>query len=82
MSLLRGALPCAVMRLKHGGMQHERQTCDDQITLRLPQQLRDRIEAAAADEGRSAANLMRRVLERQLADERGAGGIRSAHGSD
>ena len=37
---------------------------DDQIALRLPAELRDRLEHDAASEGRSLGNMTRRILER------------------
>jgi predicted HicB family RNase H-like nuclease len=46
--------------------QHERPT--EQIVLRVPPTLREQIESAAAAEGRSIANLTRRVLERYVAE--------------
>jgi predicted DNA-binding protein len=41
---------------------------DDQIALRLPADLRNRIEHDAASEGRSIGNMTRRILERFYAD--------------
>jgi hypothetical protein len=54
-------------------MRHERKVCDDQITLRLPTALRDQIEAAAAQEGRAPANLIRLVIERWVAQRQQGG---------
>ena len=47
-------------------MKHQHPTCDQQIVLRLPAELRDRIETVAASEGRSLANMTRRLLERAV----------------
>jgi predicted DNA-binding protein len=41
---------------------------DEQIALRLPAKLRDRIEHDAATEGRSIGNMTRRILERFYAE--------------
>ena len=47
-------------------MKHEQQTA--QIVLRLAPQLRDEIERAASSEGRSLANMTRRIMERWAAE--------------
>jgi predicted HicB family RNase H-like nuclease len=44
--------------------------CNEQIVLRLPPTLRERVEAAAAAEGRSLSNMTRRILERWAAEHR------------
>jgi hypothetical protein len=44
-------------------MKHEHEQCSEQIVVRVPPTLRDRLEAAAAAEGRSLANMARRLLE-------------------
>jgi predicted HicB family RNase H-like nuclease len=49
----------------------QKSACSDQIVLRLPPALRDKIEHAAAAEGRSLANLTRRVLEQWAAEHDG-----------
>jgi predicted HicB family RNase H-like nuclease len=41
----------------------------DQIVLRVPPPLREEIERKASAEGRSLANMTRRILERALASE-------------
>ena len=43
-------------------MKHDQST-NSQIVLRVPSTLRATIETAAAEEGRSLANLTRRILE-------------------
>jgi len=43
-------------------MKHE--SCSEQIVLQLPPALRDKIEHSAVTEGRSLANMTRRILER------------------
>jgi hypothetical protein len=50
-------------------MKHE--SCSEQIVLRMPPALRDQIERAASDEGRSMANLTRRILERWVSERDG-----------
>jgi predicted DNA-binding protein len=40
--------------------------CDEQIVLRLPAELRDKIEHVAASEGRSLANMTRRLLQKAV----------------
>jgi predicted DNA-binding protein len=52
-------------------MKHERLICSEQIVLRLPPPLRDRIEEAASAEGRSLANMTRRILESWAAEQSG-----------
>lgn len=47
---------------------HEHKACDEKIALRLPSTLRDRIEDAASREGRSLANMTRRILESWVAE--------------
>jgi hypothetical protein len=47
-------------------MKHE--SCSEQIVLRLPPALRDKIEHSAASEGRSLANMTRRILEHWAAE--------------
>ena len=42
-------------------MKHKQ--CDQQIVLRVPSSLRDKIEHRAAAEGRTLANMARRILE-------------------
>jgi predicted DNA-binding protein len=42
-------------------MKHEH--CSEQIVVRVPPALRDRLEHRAAAEGRTLANLTRRILE-------------------
>jgi Arc-like DNA binding domain len=54
-------------------MKHIRPNCDEQIVLRMPSALRDQIESAAAAEGRTLANMTRRVLERWAAERESAG---------
>jgi predicted DNA-binding protein len=39
------------------------EACTESIMLRLPATLRDRIETAASKEGRSMANMARRIIE-------------------
>lgn len=51
----------SVSRMKH-------EQCTEQIVVRVPPALRDKIEAAAAAEGRTLANMTRRVLERWAAE--------------
>jgi predicted HicB family RNase H-like nuclease len=41
----------------------------EQIVLRVPPPLREEIERKASAEGRSLANMTRRILERALASE-------------
>jgi hypothetical protein len=41
---------------------------NEQIVLRVPSALRDRIETAAEAEGRTLANMARRILEKWVAD--------------
>jgi predicted DNA binding CopG/RHH family protein len=48
-------------------MKHK--TRSDQIIVRMPTELRDEIERKASAEGRSLANMTRRILERALASE-------------
>jgi len=43
------------------------QSCSEQLVLRVPSALRDKIEHSAANEGRSLANMTRRILERWAA---------------
>jgi predicted DNA-binding protein len=52
-------------------MKQERLICSEQIVLRLPPPLRDRIEQAASIEGRSLANMTRRILESWVAEQSG-----------
>jgi len=47
-------------------MRHE--SCSEQIVLRLPPALRDKIEHSATNEGRSLANMTRRILEHWAAE--------------
>jgi predicted HicB family RNase H-like nuclease len=47
---------------------HEKSACSEQIVLRLPRTLRDQIEVAAACEGRSLANMTRRILEHWVSE--------------
>jgi predicted HicB family RNase H-like nuclease len=47
-------------------MKHE--PCSEQIVLRVAPTLRDEIERAASNEGRSLANMTRRILERWHAE--------------
>jgi hypothetical protein len=54
-------------------MRHERVSCDEKILVRLPSALRDQIESAAAAEGRTLANMTRRVLERWAAERESTG---------
>jgi predicted DNA-binding protein len=54
-------------------MKHDRLICSEQIVLRLPPPLRERIEEAASTEGRSPANMTRRILESWLAERSGHG---------
>jgi len=49
-------------------MRHEKTSCSEQIVLRLSRSLRDCIETAAATEGRSLANMARRILEHWAAE--------------
>jgi predicted DNA-binding protein len=49
-------------------MKHEKHTLSEQVVLRVPPELRDRIETAAAQEGRTLANFTRRILEKWVAD--------------
>jgi hypothetical protein len=51
-------------------MKHEQ--CSEQIVLRVAPPLRKKIERAASDEGRSLANMTRRILERWAAASQGA----------
>jgi hypothetical protein len=44
-------------------MKHEKPNCTEQIVLRMPPALRDQIETAAAEEGRTLANMTRRILQ-------------------
>jgi predicted HicB family RNase H-like nuclease len=48
-------------------MKHDRQL-PQQIVLRVSEPLRLEIETAAAQEGRSLANMARRILEKWVAD--------------
>ena len=41
---------------------------DEQIVLRVPRELRERIERKAAAEDRTLANMARRLLEHAVAD--------------
>jgi predicted HicB family RNase H-like nuclease len=43
--------------------------CTKQIVIRIPPALHDRIEAAAAVQGRSKANMARRLLENAVERE-------------
>jgi predicted DNA-binding protein len=43
---------------------------DEQIALRLPSDLKDRLEHDAATKGRSIGNMTRRILERWYAEHR------------
>lgn len=54
-------------------MKHAKQksACSEQIVLRLPPTLREEIERAASAEGRSLANMTRRILERWTAERDG-----------
>lgn len=52
--------------MKHD--KHEKTACSEQIVLRLPRMLRDQIELAAACEGRSLANMTRRILEHWVSE--------------
>jgi predicted DNA-binding protein len=47
--------------------------CDEQIVLRLPAELRDKIEHVAQAEGRSLANMTRRLLEKATESLRDVG---------
>jgi hypothetical protein len=47
-------------------MKHEQ--CSEQIVLRVPPALRNEVERAASNEGRSLANMTRRILERWAAE--------------
>jgi predicted HicB family RNase H-like nuclease len=47
--------------MKHG-------QCSEQIVLRVAPTLREEIERAASNEGRSLANMTRRILERWAAE--------------
>jgi hypothetical protein len=49
-------------------MRHEKPPCTEQIVLRMPPSLRNQIETAAAAEGRTLANMTRRILERWAAE--------------
>jgi predicted HicB family RNase H-like nuclease len=51
-------------------MKHEKHNLSEQVVLRVPPELRDRIETAAAQEGRSLANMARRILESWATDRR------------
>jgi predicted DNA binding CopG/RHH family protein len=50
-------------------MKHSHEQCSEQIVLRMPSALRGEIERKASAEGRSLANMARRILERALAGE-------------
>lgn len=52
--------------MKHD--KHEKTACSEQIVLRLPRPLRQTVELAAAAEGRSLANMTRRILEHWAAE--------------
>lgn len=47
--------------------------------LRMPPTLRYQIERAASDEGRSVANLTRRILERWVAEREARNGSLAEH---
>jgi hypothetical protein len=49
-------------------MRHERTACDEQLVIRMPATLRDRIEEKALQEGRSVASAARRLLEKATSD--------------
>jgi plasmid stability protein len=44
-------------------MRHKSEPCDSQLKVWLPQSLHDKIEIAAAHEGRSIAGMTRRILQ-------------------
>jgi len=45
-------------------MRNEHEHCTAEIKLKLPPTLREKVELAAATEGRSLSNMARRILER------------------
>jgi hypothetical protein len=51
-------------------MKHAKPSCAEQIVLRVPTASRDAIETTAAAEGRSMANMTRRILEHWALDRR------------
>jgi predicted DNA binding CopG/RHH family protein len=65
------------MLVRCGGMQsvilermkHSHEQCSEQIVLRMPSALRGEIERKASAEGRSLANMARRILERAVREE-------------
>jgi predicted HicB family RNase H-like nuclease len=52
--------------MKHD--KHDKSACSAQIMLRLPPPLREKIELRAAAEGRTLANMARRLLEAATAE--------------
>jgi predicted HicB family RNase H-like nuclease len=53
-------------------MKHDKPPCVKPLMLRLPEELHEKIEAAASNEGRSLANMTRRILERWVAEQQAA----------
>jgi hypothetical protein len=53
-------------------MKHKPEPCDAQLKAWIPQSLFDKVEIAAARDGRSLANMTRRILERWAAAEQPA----------
>jgi len=51
-------------------MTKHHEQCTAEIKLWLPPTLRDKVEHAAATEGRSLSNMARRLLEHALAERR------------
>lgn len=62
LAVRRQPLHCVVLRI---GMKHE--NCNQQITVRIPRELRAQLEAVAEQERRTPSNLMRLILESALA---------------
>lgn len=53
-------------------MKHDKPPCVKPLMLRLPEELHEKIEAAASNEGRSLSNMTRRILERWVAEQQAA----------
>jgi hypothetical protein len=63
-----GALWAKVPKLIPDCMKQKHEPCDAQIKVWIPQSLFEKVEIAAACEGRSLANMTRRILQHWAAE--------------
>jgi predicted DNA-binding protein len=59
-----------VGRMRHD--KHDKSTCSAQLVLRLPPELRDKIESAAAREDRTLGYVLRRLIDQWRPDHEAA----------